>query len=139
MSVDDIQKVNKLAQDLLDQGICTERQQAVQQAEQMLNKNLTKASQTPELNNEQMDEFKNFMMRSKDYMEKQLKVFRQDIQSLANQIEELKKQIRTAPPPIIKEKCETPQTELETKPHPRSGNTEAKDVSIEKMFYYGNK
>lgn len=143
MSVDDIQKVNKLAQELINQHICSDRQEAVQQAERVLNKNLAKTDQSLEMSDEQVDEFKNFVQRNKEYVDKQLRVFKQDIQSLASQIEELKRQIRQAPPRVIRDNPGNPgseQKELDVpKPHPRSGNTSSKDVCIEKMFYYGNK
>ena len=85
MSVEDIQKVNRLAQDLLNQGICSDRQQAVQQAERMLNKSLAKQQDVSSQNIVSQDSDENLRMlfdRFRDYTQRQMAVFKQDLQFL---------------------------------------------------------
>ena len=144
MSVDDIQKVNKLAQDLLNQGICSDRQEAVKKAEEMLNKNLAKNVEPSAVASSEDDNFKMLFDRFKDYTQKQMQVFRNDLQCLNDQIKSLKSQLHSRPKPVVKqaENSDNPQTTIkedDDKPHPKRGNTKSEDVCIEKMFYYGNK
>ncbi len=166
MSVEDIQKVNKLAQDLLNQNICSDRQEAVQKAEQMLNKSIV-SSQSSNHSSEELDKYKNMIQRQRDYFERQFNQFKLDIQSLAEEIRLIKSKVNasrvinsptqpsqfTSSQPAPSQNSEAPKTSEESiapvpqatlntkpeEPHPRVGRNNPSDVSIEKMFYYGNK
>jgi len=162
--IEDIQKVNKLAQDLLDQGIIDSREDAVKKAQYILKKNIVdqKVSQqnSVEMGEESLEQYKNIIMRTKEYALRQLSMFRNDIQSLAQEVNKIKdelealknmrerKSAQEAGLNDIKtneaadEKKEVQQnieTKKEEKGNPRSGDFNSSDVSIEKIFYCGDK
>jgi hypothetical protein len=155
--IEDVQKVNKLAQELLNQGIASTRDEAVQKAQQFLNKEITqertpahKTSQAlPEVN---LDILKNMLERQRDMTQRQLQDFRSAINSLAEEISRIKEQLsrakveaRTASDAGLSPEQKTGQLKLEKKeekkkePHPKRGDWKSEDVAIEKIFYFGNK
>jgi polyhydroxyalkanoate synthesis regulator phasin len=154
--IEDVQKVNKLAQDLLSQGIATTRDEAVQKAQQFLNREITqektptRTSQAlPEMN---VDILKNMLERQRDMTQRQLQDFRSAINSLAEEISRIKEQLsrakveaRTASDAGLSPEQKTGQLKLERKeekkkePHPKRGDWKSDDVAIEKIFYFGNK
>ena len=52
MSVEDIQKVNTLAQELLNKGFASSREEAVEKAQGMLNKEITSANTDMNINDD---------------------------------------------------------------------------------------
>ncbi|MBW2979321.1 hypothetical protein DRZ77_00495 [Candidatus Woesearchaeota archaeon] len=152
--IEDVQKVNKLAQELLDQGIVEDRTKAVEMAEAILRKKVASVkylkekdisgSQTvPELTLEQL---KAIFDRSKDMLQKQIDSLQKELAKISNELKMIKEKINV---PIkgqtaLKTEKDTAtsvnaDSNAEKKPHPKVGSFTPEDVSIEKMFYYGDK
>lgn len=149
MSVEDIKRVNELAQELLNQGIASSREDAIKQAELMLNKKLAEPvnGENRIVVKDDLEYYKNIIQRNKEYMERQLNNFRQEIDLLNKEINVLKEQLanltakgesRTVQESDLSEKK---VSEVAEKPesHPKKGKFKPEDVAIEKVFYYGNK
>ncbi len=170
MSVEDIQKVNKLAQELLDQKIIESREEAVQKAQEMLNKEIVgdniQIKETDDRQNvaaagNSEERLRNIIERTKEYMEKQfagyknaLMALEREIRALQQQVEELKSKAQSSSQeripeepsepeqkqePEKQEQLEESEKKSEGEPHPKRGNYNPDDVSVEKMFYFGNK
>ena len=162
MSVEDIQKVNDLAQELLKKGFVGSREEAVQKAQEMLNKEITGAAQIKETDEKQNiaasgddpEKLRNMVERTKEYVERQFNGYKNALIALEKEINALKQQVselktKAAKPdpaeePMKVEKsgdpAEEPQKVEEKKDsHPKVGRNNPEDVSIEKMFYFGNK
>jgi len=169
MSVEDIQKVNQLAQELLKKGFVADRDEAVKKAQEMLNKEIagndvetreTDDRQNVAASGDSEERLRNIVERTKTYMESQLNGYKnalialeKEIRRLNQEVEQLKSRPRPQPPkeePKVEEpKPEAPApqqpapqpeaTKQEGNSNPRTGNHKSDDVSIEKMFYFGNK
>jgi hypothetical protein len=191
MSVENIQKVNTLAQELLDKGFADSRDEAVQKAQEMLNKEIVgtnvEIKETDEKQNvasvagDNEDRLKNMVERTKEQVERQLNGYKnalialeKEIRALRQDVETLKSRAIHAKPGPAEEpqkvkpdpeeepmKVDDPANEPqkvseEGKPdpanepqkveekqegesHPKVGRTNSEEVSIEKMFYFGNK
>ncbi len=164
MSVEDIQDVNKLAQELLDHGLEASREDAVKKAEEMLNKKLVEAKQSVVTEQDDMSRIKNIAERTKDHLDRQIGNFKQEIMRLDGEINALKEQIKelrrptgefkasqetgltdekvseAAKEPVEPVKVEEEEkTEEKKESHPKRGNYTSKDVSMEKVFYCGKK
>ena len=154
--IEDIQKVNKLAQELLNQGIATSRDEAVEKAQQFLNKEITSEQKVTSDNKIQtgnitVESLKNIFERHKEITQRKFNDFRSAINALAEEINNIKEQLskarveaRTAKQAGLDPEQKTGQIKLkpeekEKESHPRRGNWKSEDVSIEKMFYCGNK
>jgi hypothetical protein len=165
MSIEDVQKVNQLAQELLNKGFASTREEAVEKAQGMLNKEITAANvETKETDNNESsgnseERLKNIVERTKEHFERQLAAYKNALVALEKEINSLKEQIKelkssgvaksAADSGIAEKKVEEasqPQKELpkeessqDKESNPRTGSHQPDDVSIEKMFYYGNK
>ena len=150
MSIEDVQKINQMAQTLLDQGMVESREEAVKQAQQILNKNIVDKQEVKQDGSaavkDDMDYYKNIVIRTKEYTIQQLNVFKKEIQSLAAEINKLKGEIetlKTTETQQCPENTEKPtQKKLKTQKkeyNQRKGNFSSADVAVEEMFYYGNK
>ena len=152
--IEDIQKVNKLAQELLDQGIATARDEAVKKAQQFLNKEIVSGQNVTSDNKIQtgdvtVESLKNIFERNKEITQRKFNDFRSAINALAEEINNIKEELskarveaRTAKQAGLDPEQKTGQIKLKPKEkesHPRRGNLKSEDVSIEKMFYCGNK
>ena len=163
MSVEDIQKVNQLAQEYLDQGFADSREEAVKKAEETLNKDLgigtlqEKHAEETSSDKGDSENLRNMITRTKEYMERQFVGYKNALLGLEKEIGVLKQQIvdlsargerRAAQKSEVsdanvqeaaqqEEQKELPQDKKES--NPRTGNHTSDEVSIEKMFYYGNK
>ena len=158
--IEDVQKVNKLAQELLNQGIAATRDEAVQKAQEFLNKEITKEKTMPDTTSKVVPDsevnLKDLFERQKEMMQRQLNDFRSAINTLAKEIQDIKEQLsrakveaRTAADAGLNPEQKTGQLKLEKeKPkqkeqkkesHPKRGDWKSEDVAIEKIFYYGNK
>ncbi len=156
--IEDIQKVNKLAQELLNQGVATTRDEAVEKAQQFLNKEITSESQKVTSENKvqaadiTLENLKNIFDRQKEMTQQKFNDFRSAINALAEEINNIKKELKSRPMPEAKTaeqaglepekktgqvKLEKPKEEKES--HPKRGNWKSEDVAIDKIFYYGNK
>ena len=167
MSVEDIEQVNKLAQNLLDQGLANSRDDAVLQAEKILNKKLAKPidNQGSVIVKEDIERYKNIIERNKEYIEKHLKMFKEHIELLSKEIVNLKDEVaglkakgiskstegsrlsvKNVEEDSSEQASEEPKethkkvVEKEKKEsHPKRGDFNSDDVAIDKIFYYGNK
>jgi len=169
MDVERIQKVGKLAQELVSHGMADDMQQALKQAEDMLTK--TTGDEIP-----QTGSINTASVVPKDQEEYQLKIRKllyqmnkhtEEISNLKEQIFQITKDLGDMKKTkhIIAKPCNNEQTELkttqpETNPvqesrpaqavqqnnvnsgngnHARTGAYSSNDVSIEKYFYCGGK
>lgn len=164
MSVEDVQKVNKLAQELLNHGIVASRDDAVRRAEEMLNKKIADVqrndqSQTVTSDGSvkapgDPDYYRNIIERTRDQVQREMKSFTEMLTLLASEVDSIKEEIKNLkinfrPQENVKEEVDRELKEEQTKivekqeakqePHPKRGNFNSSDVAIEKMFYYGNK
>ena len=151
MDVQTIQKINDLALKLQQQAGMS-REEAVKQAEIMLSKGekleineispqkLQEMETKPENTNVSWQEA---MKKNTDFIVRNFKDIQREIVSLKAEIDNLKNQIRnmhlSAPKPEPKKESQQQLKEEKPKEHPRQGQYTEKDVSIEKMFYFGNK
>jgi polyhydroxyalkanoate synthesis regulator phasin len=153
MDVERIQKVNNLALDLMKQGLAADREAAIKQAEGILNG--TKGSQeyadlrssiaeepkvSPELTQDQISEI---LSKNTSFMVKTIQEFNAKITAMEAEISTLKSQLNSRPKvkeivtQVTSENSGGPPESKE--PHPRSGDYNDTDVSIEKYFYMGSK
>ena len=156
MSVEDVQKVNRLAQELLDQNMASSREDAVKQAQQILNKKIADKQEIDKEGNavvkDDLDYYKNIITRTKEYTLQQLNVFKKEIETLTTEVNKLKAEIATMN--FSKEKSaqesgladkkvkKAKQQKLKDKKketHPIQGNFGSGDVAIDKIFYFGKK
>ena len=97
------------------------------------------------------DIYRNMIERTKDYLSKEINSLKAEIQKMASEMSRLKvdvAQLKMAGPvrqqsqEQEKEAAPEKQKKLEEKKdgfHPKQGRWNTNDVSVEKMFYYGNK
>ena len=151
--IEDIQKVNKLAQELMQQGIVVCREDAVKKAQQFLNKEITNEQEITSANQVQtgditIENLKNRFDRHKEITQRQIADLRSAINALADKIDNVKQSFVTRREAVtIKQAGFEPEQktkELKAEPkkeesHPKKGNWQSKDVAIENIFYCGNK
>ncbi|MBT4651154.1 hypothetical protein HOC13_01380 [Candidatus Woesearchaeota archaeon] len=160
MNVERIQKINDLALELMKQGLTPDREAAIEQAEKLLSKqdytslketnhDIHTSSQNQEKQQELTDEkIKDILEKNTLFMVKTIKEFRERLEGMDKKIQELKI-IRAAPrpqptPQPVQSNQQAAPVPQPTPPpsaenHPRSGNFNDTDVSIEKFFYAGTK
>ena len=151
--IEDIQKVNKMAQELLNQGIASDREDAVKKAQEMLNKDI---SQTPAISvsnkieapTNDIEYCKNMIQRTREQMAKQIDIFTEKMNEIIKEINYLKDQLsrgnikpasESNNPSNYEARQEKQATLKKNEPHPKRGEFKSDDVSIEKIFYFGNK
>lgn len=164
MDVDQVQKVNNLAVDLLNQGLAKDREEAVGQAEKILQdrsgtdeysqirENLVE--EKPVEQHLSQDQIKEILEKNTTFLVAKIKEFHDKVTSLENEIADLKEQVKTPTVREIVSQVEEPKQDVQaelnseatpatkqatTENHPRSGSYVDSDVSIEKFFYMGNK
>ena len=171
MDLDYIQKVNKLAIELMNKGVVADRDEAVRQAESMLGgstdgtkihkltegehpmreapKEEPKAAPAPEaapaVSSKAMDELKAAMKSNTEFIVKQFREYSTKIAALEQEVVALKKKLAQSRPPASAPKQETLRQQADAKPKSqtegrlRSGDFTPEQVSINEMFYMGNK
>jgi len=158
MSVEDVMKVNKLAQDLLDQGLVASRDDAVKRAQEMLSKEIVgndikvedvQDKQTISVNDNSLDKLRNMVERIKEHSERKLDSYKDGLMALEKELKCLRVEIedmksrerrKAMEAKASVEKKEVQEKIVEEKEsHPRKGNFNSDDVSVEKIFYFGNK
>ncbi|PIN76775.1 hypothetical protein COV17_01120 [Candidatus Woesearchaeota archaeon CG10_big_fil_rev_8_21_14_0_10_36_11] len=163
MDVERIQKVNNLAVDLFKQGLARDREDAIAQAETIFKKNEmedyanfketvsdTKRKESTDSVALDDDTIKTILAKNTTFLVNTIKEFKEKVDSLEREVTVLKStlarqssaQRMATVPPIqgFSQQTEQPATKSEPiKDHPRSGNYNDTDVSIEKFFYMGNK
>ena len=145
MNVDEIQKINRLAKELLSHGIAASSNDAVAKAEQMI-RGMPQAEEravqeTPEPKRDELHELDNMVKYlSNDFRALSGKVaglseenrrLRGDIVDLRRQISSMSMQAPSNKPPEMPRQ-QAQQTTTRQEPNPE-------DVAIEKIFYFGQK
>ncbi|MBW2978220.1 hypothetical protein KY331_05210 [Candidatus Woesearchaeota archaeon] len=125
ISIEDIQKINNMVQELLKKGVCSTREEAVKMAEKYLDKKVVssrtdalgpepKASQTPQnAASQDLETLRSVIERTKEYTQKDLQKFRAALEILARDIDNIKKEIRNLK--VAGENRSVANTELEGK------------------------
>lgn len=167
MDVERIQKINNLALDLMKQGLAEDREDAIARAEKIFRhrdaedygsireRMEEQKKEEKNLHPEELDlsqeKIKEILEQNTKFLVKTIKEFQEKIASLEREIASLKSRLISQA--AVKEfvsspkekgffKPETSAPERKEKPkegHPRSGNYNDEDVSIEKFFYMGSK
>ncbi len=166
MDVERIQKVNNLALDLMKQGLASNREEAIAQAENIFKERDTEdyasirermsesqPQQEQKQNSEKelsQDEIKNILHKNKEFIIKTFKAMQEKIDYFEREVSFLKSKVNSIGPKVREVVTnEVPAQSQESgqqqapvqngNGHPRSGNYAENDVSIEKFFYMGNK
>lgn len=169
MDVDRIQKINSLAVELMRKGLATDRENAVIQAEQVYRNTDTEGySSLRETLNEvraeaapkkvaepnvelSQDQIKDILEKNTKFLVSTIREFKDKVEELGRELESVKTKLRyqsiptakeiivEAPPQVNRLKPTEPAKIQATGMHPRSGNYNEQDVSIEKFFYMGSK
>jgi hypothetical protein len=152
MSVEDIQKINRLAQDLLDKNMADSREEAIKQAQHILNKTISDkqeiSNQGSAVAKDDFEYYKNMITRCKDYTIQQLNEFKKQIEELTAEVKKIKDEIAVSGfskdynNAEKKEIKQTKQKKLKDKKeeyNQRKGNFSSKNVSVEDIFYCGKK
>jgi hypothetical protein len=157
MDVDRIQKINDLAVELQNQGLAPDRQAAVAQAEKILlkkeyaclqssNEEQVKEIKVEEKEPEKMlgqEEIKEILEKNVTFIVKTMKGFKEEISKLKEEIKVLKSRpaqtIVQQPRPQQQTQPAKQQNNDPANDHPRSGNYNDTDVSIETFFYSGSR
>lgn len=152
MNIERMQKINDLAQQLVEKGVYDNLTDATQQAESMINKGdagisdvlgTEQEKQEAQPQKTEEEELK-LQLRKLSYQvneqSRTISELKSQLKSLLNDIEKMKSEPKSSP--ILERKSENDQTSLskeatEKKSHARSGKYESDDVSIEKVFYSG--
>ncbi|MBW2981332.1 hypothetical protein KY343_00500 [Candidatus Woesearchaeota archaeon] len=152
MSIEDVQKVNRLAQDLLEQGMMSSREDAIKEAQRILNKEIVGKQEVKEDGSaaakDNLEYYKNIITRTKEYTLQQLNAFKKEIELLSSEVRKLKNEISVLKVVKSVEKTEEDdpkepvQQKLKAKKNEtnqRTGKINPNDVAVDKIFYYGNK
>jgi hypothetical protein len=165
MDVDKLQKVQRLAQELIDHKIVESMDDAVAQAENIINKKQEVQEVRKEVEKDtqklepEMDvtlEVKKLQTKISEQaklmgeLRSQLDVMVSDIKSLREEQTNLKETQQTQKPflekspekpqtTLVKEEAKEVKEEKSEEGHPKVGEFKSQDVSVEKMFYCGPK
>ncbi len=165
MDVDQIQKINNLALDLLRQGIAKDREDAFHQAEKVYQKQAPeyhefketfksveaqgrpKAPETSVPEDLSADKIQDILVRNKDFLVKKIREFQEKMEAMEQEIAILKSKVAASGAAVRQAAAVQQEAKASASsshaaapaPHPRLGNYNEGDVSIEKMFYTGNK
>jgi hypothetical protein len=148
MSIEDVQKVNQMAQNLLDQKMVETREEAVKEAQRLLNKEIVGRKEVNEDGSaaakDDFEYYKNIITRTKDYTLQQLNEFKRQIEALTTEVTKLKAEIAflQSPKQTREEQLQPKQKKLKEKEeetNQRTGKFSPADVAVDKVFYYGNK
>ncbi len=176
VDVDQIQKINNLAQDLLRQGIAKDREDAFHQAERVYQKQApeyhqfqetfrsVEAQSKPQVHVPEdlsADKIQDILVRNKDFLVKKIREFQEKIEAMEQEIAILKTKVVASGAAVrqtaaVQQEIRAPAASSAASTssssasssgssaappasHPRSGNYNDTDVSIEKFFYTGGK
>lgn len=158
MDVETVQKINDLAIKLQQQGNMS-KEEALKQAEQMLSKddNKLEVNEISDKKVEEMDHneepktnmtWQEAMEKNTKFIVSTFKDIQSEIVNIKSEMDNLRNQIKNiklSPPPAeAPAKVENKQENTENTPekqekHPKQGDCNPSDFSVEKMFYCGNK
>lgn len=179
MDIDRIKKINKLAVDLVQQGLAVDKDDAIAQAEKIFKVNNVYSGEVvnevsgenlqdndgqvvinPEINNNSdqssssisSDELKDILEKNTSFMVNKIQEFSNSLSSLENKFNLINKELQDLKLNGVKnQKVVVPDTSesvpenkenspsSDSSDHPRSGDYNGEDVSIEKFFYAGTK
>ncbi len=166
MDVERIQKINKLALDLMRQGLASDRDDAVVQAEKIFRSkdgeysSIRDRMQATEPQKESSasadlhpDKIKDILQQNSQFLVKKITEFQEQMQAMRKELDAFKQQrmvqspqaVSNIPPKLGEIPANNPDiqrgqsTPASASNHPRSGNYKVEEVSIEKFFYMGNK
>lgn len=162
MDVELVQKINKLALELMNQGLAQSRDEAVIQAESFLRRKEKDYSYSSEIRGRveegrreippegksppeqamSTDEIKNILQQNSQFLVKTIKEFQEQVKAMEQEIALLKNKLANAVRPVSSPPAAEAPVRGQSKPaegHPRLGTYKTEDVSIEKFFYAGNK
>ncbi|MBI2133386.1 hypothetical protein HYU11_01750 [Candidatus Woesearchaeota archaeon] len=144
MGVEEVQKINSLAKELLKHHIASSSEDAYVQAELMVKGEAPKVNREDEVNRDlRMLGLKlNSMYNEIVALQAEIKGLKDEMTSIKKKIESFRvvEQPRAEPvhqPP--NEQQAIPPAKTEQASRPRTGDYQEKDVQIEKFFYYGKK
>jgi len=147
MDVEKLRRVNQLSAELRKHNMAATSDDAFSQAEQIVRQDdvrefLQRAKESEkDVNNPSSDQLYQIKLeRDNRQLAEHIQKLYQEVGHLKAEMEQLKK----APP--IQQPAEKPKVEQQAvlktekkEPHPRQGDFKPDDVSVEKMFYFGNK
>lgn len=156
MDVEQMQKINRLAKELMQHGIAPDMEEATKQAELMINRGdssisdvirpgrIIKGPEESPAKQAYNDEVASELRKLSTQLSEQSRV----IKALKEQLESVKeemgrlKAMKVQQPVMIKqpfdEQAHLRKEEVKKEePHPRVGSYDSEDVSIEKFFYSG--
>ena len=168
MDVEQIQKINNLAVDLMKQGLASDRDEAIAQAEKIfqggsseynsIKDGLAQSAPEPvaqEVVDLSQDKIKDILEQNTKFLVKKITEFQDQLNSLQKEISGMKSKIAYNSIPsakeiltkdAVKEPEPAPKADVEEAPeekdkenHPLYGGYNDTDVSIEKFFYMGGK
>ncbi len=154
MNVDELQKINSLARELLNHKIAANNEEATQKAREMImGKNAAQATiaesavqkvQPEETRDhgEDINQLKNTLA----YMNNDFKTLASEFQNLSKKYETLRQElieVKRAQSHSVQQSQQTqasqPQQSQGTTARPRTGDLTPEDVAIDKVFYFGQK
>ena len=164
MDVERIRKINAMALEFLKQGLVSDREEAMLQAEKLfknqdptsnysqVRETLTEIKADTERVNApapttasdlSSDEVKSILEQNTKFIIKTMTEFQNKLETMEREVTILKNRSASAPSPapqMMSARQEgQPMPSSGAQNHPRSGNYKEADVSIEKFFYMGNK
>lgn len=159
MDVAQVQKINALALDLLKQGLATDREDAVHQAEkvflaksegyQELRQTMGKADQQVVRQNAPQavasltqEQLQGILEQNSQFLVKTIKEFQEKLAALQAEITVLRNRqtdVIRSPAAGVAASAKPAEKAASNEPHPRLGNYKNEDVSIEKFFNYSHK
>lgn len=151
MNVEEIQKVDLLAKTLQSQGIATSPSDAADKANEIINVTEDKNVEEDVRIHLLERKYKNLLNENNNQFFSEINDIKTALSSLNNELSSVKNQLRENKEKIneqlVKSEPETKEVqvkiedskEIKKEPHPRQGNYNPDDVSIEKFFYCGVK
>ena len=143
MSIEDTQKINKLAKELLTHGIAASSQEASQRAEEMIHGKTDREQKTLQDNFEKQKE-----EREADpefhLLKSTVRQLSSDLLKLSSELTSVKAaftklQREVASPKPVQSTVETTDEQSKDDLHNARSSYSQEDVSIEKVFYFGKK
>jgi len=147
MDVDKLRKINNLCMEIRKHNKNIGTDEAFRQAEAIVKEEsvhtiITSPGEAPKTINSFDNEYTIQLERQNRRLTEELENLRTQVSSLKQQVVEVKR----SAPIMIQQPVEQAQGEQQAmlktqtqEPHPRQGNWKPSDVSIEKIFYFGNK